>query len=261
MVGEDGEVVQAADYLPSGIATTEYEGLTADNHLHTGEEFDSMHGLHWYDNGARWMDPIFHRFTTMDPLAEKYYSISPYAVCANNPLKYIDYNEESINLIVFQWIDDELHTNYVEQIIKDLSAQTGLTYSLSSNGNLAYAKDTDGNPIIATTKDNDGNISQVGSASARDLMMGAIDHPDMISVEWGTRSSTDSDKNRIGLKIDQINGFIEGSVGIDNRTMGFGMTLMHEIQHTQVGGGLSDEPMNPGPVVTRMNKIRKELNA
>jgi hypothetical protein len=27
---------------------------------------------------------------TTDPLAEKYYSISPYAYCANNPVKYID---------------------------------------------------------------------------------------------------------------------------------------------------------------------------
>ena len=26
--------MQAADYLPSGIATTEYNGLTADNYLH-----------------------------------------------------------------------------------------------------------------------------------------------------------------------------------------------------------------------------------
>ena len=29
-------------------------------------------------------------FMTMDPLAEKYYSISPYAYCANNPIRYID---------------------------------------------------------------------------------------------------------------------------------------------------------------------------
>jgi hypothetical protein len=30
------------------------------------------------------------RFLTPDPLAEKYYHISPYAYCANNPVKYID---------------------------------------------------------------------------------------------------------------------------------------------------------------------------
>lgn len=48
---------------------------------------------------------------------------------------------------------------------------------------------------------------------------------------------------------------------MDNRTLGWGMTLMHEINHTNVGGGLQDSPFNPGPVVTIMNTIRTELNA
>ncbi|MCD7972629.1 MAG: hypothetical protein LUG18_08165 [Candidatus Azobacteroides sp.] len=30
------------------------------------------------------------RFLTIDPMAEKYYSISPYVYCANNPLKFVD---------------------------------------------------------------------------------------------------------------------------------------------------------------------------
>ena len=29
-------------------------------------------------------------FTTMDPLAEKYYGLSPYAYCGNNPVNAID---------------------------------------------------------------------------------------------------------------------------------------------------------------------------
>lgn len=36
------------------------------------------------------MDPAIGRFTSIDPLAEKYYSISPYVYVMNNPLKYID---------------------------------------------------------------------------------------------------------------------------------------------------------------------------
>ena len=38
------------------------------------------------------------------------------------------------------------------------------------------------------------------------------------------------------------------------------MTFMHELHHTQVGGGLHDTPGNPGPVVIQMNTIRSELN-
>lgn len=39
---------------------------------------------------ARQMESLFGRFTTLDPLLEKYYSWSPYAYCANNPVKFID---------------------------------------------------------------------------------------------------------------------------------------------------------------------------
>ena len=49
-----------------------------------------MHGLDWYDYGARNYEPVLSRFTTPDPLAEKYYSISPYAYCAGNPVMFVD---------------------------------------------------------------------------------------------------------------------------------------------------------------------------
>jgi len=57
---------------------------------YNGKEFDTMHGLNQYDYHARQYDAPSGRFTTVDPLAEKYYSISPYAYCANNPINYID---------------------------------------------------------------------------------------------------------------------------------------------------------------------------
>ena len=48
-------------------------------------------GLNMYDFGARWYDvagvPVW---TSVDPLAEKYYHISPYAYCHNNPILYVD---------------------------------------------------------------------------------------------------------------------------------------------------------------------------
>lgn len=47
-------------------------------------------GLDWYDSQARMYDPLLGRTPTMDPLSEKYYSISPYAWCAGNPVYNID---------------------------------------------------------------------------------------------------------------------------------------------------------------------------
>ena len=47
-------------------------------------------GLDFYDYDARAFDPTLMRFTSRDPLAVKYFSVSPYAYCANNPVLYVD---------------------------------------------------------------------------------------------------------------------------------------------------------------------------
>lgn len=49
-----------------------------------------MLGLNSYDFSARWQMPDLTRFGQMDPMAEKYYSWSPYAYCMGNPVRYID---------------------------------------------------------------------------------------------------------------------------------------------------------------------------
>ena len=42
------------------------------------------------DFGARYYDPFTCRWTTPDPLAGKYLSLSPYNYCAGNPVRYVD---------------------------------------------------------------------------------------------------------------------------------------------------------------------------
>ena len=49
-----------------------------------------MHGLNTYDYGARQYNPVTARWDRMDPLCEKYYNISPYTYCVNNPVKLVD---------------------------------------------------------------------------------------------------------------------------------------------------------------------------
>lgn len=50
----------------------------------------------WYDYGARFYDPQLGRFNTQDRYAEKYLDFTPYQYGANNPLRYIDVNGDSI---------------------------------------------------------------------------------------------------------------------------------------------------------------------
>jgi len=49
-----------------------------------------MHGLDMYDYSARYMESGIGRFTSVDPLAEKYYGISPYVYVGNNPITFTD---------------------------------------------------------------------------------------------------------------------------------------------------------------------------
>ena len=64
---------------PSSAINPDYQPFK-----YNGKELDMMHGLNTYDYGARQRDPILGRWDCMDPLCEKYYSMSPYAYCHDN---------------------------------------------------------------------------------------------------------------------------------------------------------------------------------
>ena len=88
---ENPSLSQTTYYYPYGGVFGD-KGSYPDSqpYKYNGKELDRMHGLDWYDYGARQYDPAIARFTSMDPLAEKYYHISPYAYCAGNPVNYVD---------------------------------------------------------------------------------------------------------------------------------------------------------------------------
>lgn len=83
--------VQKTHYYPfGGIIADLSTGRSVQNRLYNGKELDTSNNLWWYDYGARQYDPTAPRFTTSDPLAEKYYGWNMYGYCVNNPIKFID---------------------------------------------------------------------------------------------------------------------------------------------------------------------------
>ena len=86
-----GSVVERYDYYPYGeIVPVSVASSGNTDYLYTGKESqNALFGINWYDSGARFQttDGIF---TGIDPLAEKYYHISPYAYCAGNPVNLVD---------------------------------------------------------------------------------------------------------------------------------------------------------------------------
>ena len=106
---------------------------------------DRMHGLDLYDSQARWYDSLLGRTSTMDPLAEKYYSLSPYLWCAGNPVKYIDPDGNNAIVVVdgkeitikvniyIQGASEELIKQYYDNIMQNWGVYTNYTDILTGD--------------------------------------------------------------------------------------------------------------------------------
>ena len=90
VVQENGAVEQINQYYAFGGLMGDSSGDYVQPYKYNGKELDRMHGLDWYDYGARHYDAALGRWMCMDPLTEKYYDVSPYAYCGNNPVNAID---------------------------------------------------------------------------------------------------------------------------------------------------------------------------
>ncbi|TWV06058.1 hypothetical protein FQ707_14635 [Bacteroidaceae bacterium HV4-6-C5C] len=74
-----GNIKQTNHYYPFGMSFAEGIQTSPQPYKYNGKELDTDRGLNLYDYSARYMDPALGRFSTVDSLVEKYYSISPYA--------------------------------------------------------------------------------------------------------------------------------------------------------------------------------------
>ena len=179
-----GNIQQNTNYYPYGGMTSISTGQGEQQFKYNGKEYDPMHGLNEYDYGARQYDPSRGQFTTMDPLCEKYYHISPYAYCGGNPVNRVDVDGDSINFGPLLNQDHAKKRKTAQYILQDLRDFTGLDLYFS-NGYLHYNKE---------------NNTVCGSQTACKLLKSAIDNPLTISIgENGTRSLFDDVNIGIGI--------------------------------------------------------------
>lgn len=91
VVNQDGVVEEVNQYYPFGGVLSNVSGFWGVQAFkYGGKELDRMHGLDWYDFGSRFYRPDIPSWTSIDLLCEKYYSVSPYVYCLNNPMSKID---------------------------------------------------------------------------------------------------------------------------------------------------------------------------
>ena len=137
-IGSNG-VVELNDYLPFGTGIP--SGLISEGNRYgfASKERQSIGSLEtdYLDFGARHYDPFTARWTTTDPLAEKYHSFSPYNYCAGNPVNLVDpegmddyfFNEiGSYSMIGNDDPYDRIIINDMSLLVKDKGIMSGLRH-------------------------------------------------------------------------------------------------------------------------------------
>ena len=94
VINQNGTVEETNHYYPFGGKFAGLEDIQF--YKYNSKELDTKKGLNWHDYGARYYDAALGRWNVMEPKFDKYYNISPYTFCLNNPMKYIDPNGEKI---------------------------------------------------------------------------------------------------------------------------------------------------------------------
>ena len=92
-------MIETNDYYPfgkriqaTGPVAEPVEATSPNRWLFSGKEDQSFlsAGIPLLDFGARMYNPAIARWTAIDPLADEYYNVSPYAYCLGNPIRNID---------------------------------------------------------------------------------------------------------------------------------------------------------------------------
>lgn len=165
-----------------------------------------MHKLNLYDYSARYYESGIGRFITVDPMAEKYYSISPYVYVGNNPINAVDLRGDTITTTIdgnkYTWgsIDDKF----------GFIGSDGALYS----GNDKYAKSVT------------NAINKLRSKDAGRTLVDFLANSETrtVNIEDGASNSATTNGNTIYWNNDNKNPYADrpGFIG-----------LGHEMAHTQ----------------------------
>jgi len=161
-----GIPLQHLQYLPFGESFINQRATGSsynERFTFTGKEKDSETGFYYF--GARYYDPsLSGLFISVDPMADKYPSISPYAYCAWNPVKLVDpdgkdwivifdHNKKTVTIeanYIVRTGDEETKNSAINAINvwNDLTGKYGLKvgeekYSVKFNLSVIGASDAD----------------------------------------------------------------------------------------------------------------------
>ena len=213
---EDGSVIQSSAYYPFGKTFGDSPDTCSSSQPYkfNGKEDQSFASVPLLDYGARLLSTRTGRWTTMDPLAEKYYSISPYAYCGNNPVNLIDPD----GTIIIPKGTEEL-----DMIRNTLPEEDREYVNLDENGqidaeSLNEHKSESGNYNLLSELVNSDKIVEVVLDDKFTFMKqdGKSETQTMTYVSFDPKYDLESDKDING---ETINGLSTGESGFMGKTL------------------------------------------
>lgn len=162
-------IIEENNYYSFGL---KHEGYNTNNYQPNykykfqGKELQDELGLNWYDFGGRLYMQDIVRTTTIDPLAEKFYNLSPQSFLNNNPLAFIDPTGKGTE----DWFKDKNGVMQFDPKVKnqDDASKKGGTYvgetdrqttksggtaDFRKDGSIVYSKEQDAySRVMSNTK-------------------------------------------------------------------------------------------------------------
>ena len=95
-------------------SSSPFSSLIAESFTFSAKEKDSETGLSYF--GSRYYSSDLSVWLSVDPMAHKYPSLSPYVYCADNPVKLVDPNGEDYDVFITgegsEWVVEQLSNSY-----------------------------------------------------------------------------------------------------------------------------------------------------
>ena len=227
IVDGSGRLLEENDYYAFGHRhpRSEHAQSSANRFKYNGKELQTVGGLGYLDYGARMYDQSLGRWFTTDPLSEKYYGLSPYVYCGNNPINAVDLCGDSITTVVNATITNPDGTTSLQRTRYYYGQNSNGTYGfIDNNGNLYSGTNTFVNSLTTAL-----NNLRMGGNVGNTLVSDLVSSTKNVQIAQG-KNTADLNGAYIKWNPNSTTGGMN-QIGTENRPAYIG--LGHEMAHIQ----------------------------